>query len=196
MTTKDIELAEKIFGPDIGCLKGKSTRQNALHVVEDEIDIPKELTKSQQDVTLCIDGMKVNGLWFLTTISRNLYYRTAQLVPHQTADVYREALRSVIDVYNQAGMKVARIHADNEFRAVLKDLQTVYDLEINYANPGDHVPEAECNNRTIKKRVRATYHQLPYSSLTKTMVKYLVSESTRKLNYFPAKHGVSDYYSP
>ena len=77
VTTKDIELAERIFGPDIGQLKGKSTRRTPIPVVKDEIEIPCELIRSQQDVTLCIDAMCVNGLWFLTTISHNIYFCTA-----------------------------------------------------------------------------------------------------------------------
>ena len=153
VTTKDIDLAEKIFGPDIGQLKGKSTRRAPVHVVENEIEIPRELIRSQQDLTLCIDGMKVNGLWFLTTISRNLYYRTAHYVRHQTPEVYQTALTDVIRVYNRAGLRVSRIHADNEFRAVLEPIRDVLELDINYANPQDHVPEAERNNRTLKERI-------------------------------------------
>ena len=59
-------------------------------------EIPDELIRSQQDVTLCIDALKVNGLWFLTTISRNIYYRTAHYLAHQTADIYYEAITDVI----------------------------------------------------------------------------------------------------
>ena len=67
---------------------------------------------------------------------------------------------------------------------------------MNFANAQEHVPEAERNNRVIKERVRATYHRLPYRHLTRTLVKILVTESAKKLNFFPAKHGVSQYYSP
>ena len=115
VTTKDIELAEKIFGPDVGSLKGKNTRTAPIPVVDNMIEIPRILIQSQQDVTLCIDGMKVNGLVFLTTISQHLYYRTAQFIPHQTTKNYKEALSSVIHCYNKAGFRVQRIHADNEF---------------------------------------------------------------------------------
>jgi hypothetical protein len=37
VTTKDIEIAEKIFGPDISSLKGKTTRQKPIPVIEDYI---------------------------------------------------------------------------------------------------------------------------------------------------------------
>ena len=78
--TADVDLAEKIFGPDIAPIKGKATQRKPMPVTSDVIEIPKELISAQHHVTLCMDGMKVNGLWFLTTISRNIYYRTAQFV--------------------------------------------------------------------------------------------------------------------
>ena len=69
VTTDDIKIAEKTFGPDIGTLKGKTTRLKPLPVMNDYIEIPKELIRAQRKVTLCMDGMKVNGQSFLTTIS-------------------------------------------------------------------------------------------------------------------------------
>ena len=80
VSTEDIELAKEIFGPDIGSLKDKTTRKTPLPVVNNFIDIPQELTLKQQEVTLCIDGIKVNGLSFLTTILKNICYQTAQFV--------------------------------------------------------------------------------------------------------------------
>lgn len=67
---------------------------------------------------------------------------------------------------------------------------------MSFANPHEHVPEVERNNHTIKERIRATYHMLPYQTLTKTMVKILAQESAKKLNVFLAHHGVSEFYSP
>ena len=72
VTTDDIKIAEKIFGPDVGTLKGKTTCRKPLPVVNDYIEIPKELIQAQRKVTLCMDGMKVNGQSFLTTISRKI----------------------------------------------------------------------------------------------------------------------------
>jgi hypothetical protein len=59
VTTNDIKIAEKMFGPDIGTLNGKTTRHKLLPVVNDYIEM----------VILCMDEMKVNGQSFLTTIS-------------------------------------------------------------------------------------------------------------------------------
>jgi len=140
--------------------------------------------------------MEVNCMVFLTTISENLYYRTAQHVSHKNSAAYQEALSDVFRIYKDAGFCVSVIWSDNEFCPLIDDLSNVYDVTMNFANPQEHVPEAERNNRVIKERVRATYHRLPYRHLTKTLVKTLVSESAKKINFLPAKHVVSQYYSP
>jgi len=69
-------------------------------------------------------------------------------------------------------------------------------LNIDMIFPIQVVPEAEQNYRTIKERIRATFHRLPYKAIPRKMVRYLVMDCTHKLNMFPAKGGTSQYYSP
>ena len=184
VTTEDIKIAESIFGKDIGAIKGKTTRRKPAPVVSDYIEIPKELISAQREVTLCMDAMKVNGLAFLTTVCRNLQYRTAQYVKHQTAEVYRDVLGEIFRIYNAGGFRITTIRCDNEFRPLIDPLAHEFNVGMNFANLQEHVPEAEQNNRVIKERVRATYHRLPYTHLTKMLVKMLVTESAKKVNFF------------
>jgi hypothetical protein len=67
---------------------------------------------------------------------------------------------------------------------------------MNFTNTLDHVPEAERNSRTIKKQVQGAYHQLPYKALPRQLIRYLVQTQASQLNLFPAKEGISLYYSP
>ncbi|MGC9213443.1 MAG: hypothetical protein ACP5F2_08285 [Athalassotoga sp.] len=70
------------------------------------------------------------------------------------------------------------------------------DVDMNYTTTDEHVPEAERNNRTIAERIRCAYHNLPYKAISKLMLCYLSMVSTKQLNLFPAKGGVSSYLSP
>jgi hypothetical protein len=67
---------------------------------------------------------------------------------------------------------------------------------MNFTNAQDHVPEAERNNHTIKERIRAAYHRLPYKAIPRIMINYLAMIQANKLNLFPVKGGISKYYSP
>jgi hypothetical protein len=69
-------------------------------------------------------------------------------------------------------------------------------IQMNYASPQENVPEAEHNNQVIKEQICATYHHLPYDRLPRIMFKVLIDDSAKKLNFFPAKNGISQYYSP
>ena len=68
ITLEDIDIASKIFVPDIASLKGKSTRTKTTPVIEDNIQVPTELINNNVNVELCIDTMYVNGMTFLTSI--------------------------------------------------------------------------------------------------------------------------------
>ena len=41
VTERDVNIAEKIFGPDVGSLKSKTTRRKPEAVKEDEIEVPQ-----------------------------------------------------------------------------------------------------------------------------------------------------------
>ena len=68
VTTKDVVLAEKIFGKDIGIIKGKTTRRRPVPRVKDQLTIPPELYE-RISLEMCMDIMFVNEIPYLTTIT-------------------------------------------------------------------------------------------------------------------------------
>jgi hypothetical protein len=196
VTLQDVDNAEAIFGPDIGTLKGKSTRKPPTPVRDDQVEIPPELLAQHADLTFCMDLMFVNGIPMFTGIDRSIRHRALVPIENRTSAELYKALDVVFRHYNKAGFQITCIHCDQEFRPLMDKVADELDVEMNYTTTDEHVPEAERNNRTIKERIRATYHNLPYKVLPRVMLRYLAMVSTEQLNLFPAKGGVSAYLSP
>jgi hypothetical protein len=70
------------------------------------------------------------------------------------------------------------------------------DVKMNFTKAKDHVPEVEQNNGTIKERIQAAYHRLPYKAIPQIMIQSMAMNQANQLNLFPVKGGVSSYYSP
>ncbi len=196
ITTVDIDIAERIFGTDIGTLKGKGKETKPSHIPEDYVKIPQELYESQQAITLCVDGMYVNGIPFLTTVSRRIIYRTAQRLQTQKSECLLQCIKNVAQIYKSGNFTIARIHVDNEFRSLLDPIRSELQAEVHYTNKDEHVPEIENCNKVIKERVRSDYHRLPYKHLPLVMLEILVMQSASNLNLFIPKGGASNQYSP
>ena len=160
------------------------------------VSIPYELHEAQHDVCLYIDIMNVNGMPFLTTISKNIMYRTAMWVADCNAPTITSLIESILKVYQQAGFQVTEIYMDCEFKPVLLVLQdNRWSFTTNLANTQEHVPEAECNNHFLKEHIHAMNHGIPYKWLPHTIICDMVMETVAKLNYFPTKGGCSNYFS-
>jgi hypothetical protein len=88
-------------------------------------------------------------------------------------------LKNVIRIYKNAGFNIKRNHGDIEFQLILDQLDANFNIVFNFTG----VPEAERNNRVIKKRVRAAFHCLSFVKVPKVMVQVMVMESAKNLNF-------------
>ena len=88
---------------------------------------------------------------------------------------------------------IGTVHSNPEFKAVLYKVETTQAAKVTYWRTAEHVPEAESNNLVIHERTRETFHRLPCQFLHEAALIVLVIVSTKCLNYFPPKGGVSDY---
>ena len=196
ITHEDINLAETIFGKSMGEIKGKILRQNKTIEDTESINIPEELIQQNKNLELSIDTMHVKGLLFLTSISHELYYRMAQYLPSKHQKHYIQCIKELLTIYKFGKFNIKSIHCDQEFRYILQDFANENNIQLICAPSQAHVPRAERNIRTIKERDRSLFHNLPYRGLPKTIMKYLVMQTTAALNNFPARYGLSRYYSP
>jgi hypothetical protein len=101
VTREDILIAEKIFGPDIGSLKGKTVRRDTDHVEVSATPVPSELMSQYRNVTIGADIMFVNKLPFFVTISRNIKFGTAVLITDQKHETLVKAVRDVLNIYKK-----------------------------------------------------------------------------------------------
>jgi hypothetical protein len=53
------DVAEKIFGPNTGTSKGKSTRKAPNAVKKDFIEMPEETKEKHRKVTLCVASINL-----------------------------------------------------------------------------------------------------------------------------------------
>ena len=92
--------------------------------------------------------------------------------------------------------RIKYIQCDREFEPIMDPICDNLGVTMDYSNAQDHVPPAERNNRTIKEMFCVGLHQTGYKTIPKTMIISLCEHGTMMLNMFPAKHGISDHYSP
>ena len=176
-------------------MKGKSTRSKPTPAVHDVVSIPKRLLYLHKNVHLFMDIMYVNGLAFLMTISKHLYYRTATYLTDEKANTLYKAMDGVFNKYNNAGYKIKHISADNQFQASLEAIQDELRVTLHFSAAQEHVPEAERNIRTVKDTIRSVIASIPYTYLLNIMTKMLVAEATTRLNFFVNVNGI-EHYSP
>lgn len=107
-------------------------------------------------------------------------------------------MKEVLKIYNIGRFTATEIHCDNESYKTMDDFTGAQHptIKMDYITVQEHIPKAEQYKRVIKEHVRATYHRLPFTHLPLLLVKYVVLESTTKVNCVPNKHGVSKHYSP
>ena len=91
--------AERIFGPNLGALKGKTVYRRGVLVSGRIEGVPPSILERYQKVTLSIDIMFVNGIPFLLTISRGLQFGTAENLLNRQVPTVATALEKVIKLY-------------------------------------------------------------------------------------------------
>ena len=87
--------------------------------------------------------------------------------------------------YNTGGFYIQLVHCNGEYKSLIDPIKDKLNADMNFANPGDHVPEAECNNQTIKECITAAFHCLPHAIQGSAKSEDLIFEYGV---YFQAQH--------
>ena len=192
VTVQDVHNANRIFGPALANLRGKTTEKKE-HVRVDYVKIPRDLVNMHTYVTLVADVMFVNDLPFLVTSSRGICLVTIEYLPSRTAKRLALTLERVIKVYTRGGFVVQTMMMDKEFE---KLVDLLHNVTINTTAAQEHVGEIERKIRVIKERARGTMNTLPYPQLPGLMTIELMHFCVMWMNAFPVKSGVSEKWSP
>ena len=195
VTRKDVVRAERIWGPDVGSLIGKTVR-HGQHGVRIEIEpIPREIMENHRNVTLAGDIMKVNKVPFLVSISQNIKFGTVEAINNQKAKTILLAVQNIRRLYRSRGFRVRVMKMDGEFECIRGELADMQ-ITLNIVSRNEHVPEVERRIRTIKERSRSVYNMLPFKKIPMQMTVQMVYNCNFWLNVFPPTPGVSDPISP
>jgi hypothetical protein len=125
ITKADIIAAEDIFGPEVGSLKGKTTRRRPHKVRQIIEHLPAEVMARYRNVTLCVDIMFVNEIPMLVTLSRKVKFATVEAIPNRASSSVMKGIKAVVQVYHRAGFNANVALMDGEFtklRGALADI--------------------------------------------------------------------------
>lgn len=196
ITVDDARRAIVIYGPDRATLQGKTVKKSGANTAvptHSPVELPSALLEDHNDITPALDFFFVQGMAFLHTISRKLKFCTISPVKSRSKAMMLHEVLGVVKLYQSRGLSVVDIHADMEFKCIENDMIPV---RLNLTAHDDHVGEAERSIRTVKERVRADVHGLPFKRLPKVIVLELLRQTITVLNQFPALDGISATLSP
>jgi len=193
VTMRDYQIAENIYGKDLGVIKGKTVRVKPKQVVIDTTSVIHE----KQNVVLAVDIMHLTSLNFLITVARNIRFITATFLPDRRKKTIVHAMRQVIGIYRGKGHQVTDVEfteteerpihtilADNEFVAIQAEMEED-GINVNTTAKEEHVPEVERQNRVIKERARAIIQTMPYAGIPRKIRIALIQYVVYWLNNIP-----------
>jgi hypothetical protein len=192
ISKEDIAVAEQLFGPNVGALKGKTVYQAGVPVHGRIEGVPPSLRDRLQNMVMAIDIMFVNKIPFLVTCGQGVRFGTIENLKNQQVTTVASALDTVIHLYHQWGLVVGTINADGKFEPLQEVLTSV---SFNLCAKEEHVPEIERYIRTVKDRMHSGYNSLPFERIPCMMVIHLAANAVFWLNAFPHPDGMSNTLS-
>ena len=195
VTPRDVIIANKVFGPDVGALKGKTTRRNPP-IVDSPMSVDTtSILEHYGEITLCVDLMYVNKVPLLVRLSRNIKFGMMEAVTDRKEASLLKCIKGVVALYRMAGFRVTVALMDGKFVPLRGGLAEL-GLRLNETSRDEHVGDIEWYICTIKERMRAIYNTLPFHKIPARLVVEMAKTAVFWLNAFPAAGGASHCLSP
>ena len=116
VTVEDIEIAEKISGPNVSSLKVRTAIKTPKVVVDNFIEIPIELIENNQELILFMDTLFINQQALFTKIDRDTRFRRFFPIANRKKEECCRSLDVVMRHYNRAVFSVKHIECDRKFK--------------------------------------------------------------------------------
>ena len=164
VTSRDVAIADHVFGPPTATLKGRTTKKASPPIVP----IAPVVIEANQSVE--IDVMFVNRLPFLVAIIVPLGYSLVDYVPNRKEKEIHESLFKFITKIRSRGITITHVVSDNEGSAHTAETKlNSMSIQLSTTAAGEKAHRVERRIRFIKERVRAIIHSLPYRLCAKLL---------------------------
>ncbi len=126
VTSQDVDVALKIWGASVALLKGKTVRHKPPLIMEDVIEVPKEIWQLHKRVTLTIDIFFVNGVPYFVTFSLRICFLLVMHLQNQKIETIFKALKAMHNNYLQRGFQIVFIKSDGKFKPMEGMISELY----------------------------------------------------------------------
>ena len=138
----DVIMANKLFRPNIGAMKGKTTRRGPP-IIDSPVSVDTtSILEHYREVTLCVDLMYVNEVPLLVALSHNIKFGTMEAVADQKEVTLLGCIKGVLSLYRKARFKVTVALMDGEFVPLCGGLAEL-GIHLNETSRDEHIGDIE-----------------------------------------------------
>ena len=114
-------MAEDIYEPSMPYLKGKTVRRKIQHVEPVNItSVHQTILDKYKEVNICCSLMHINGIGFLSTISRNIMFAIVSMIKNRKIENVVDEIPHVHKLCMFSGFKMTHMHTDCEYEQLRK----------------------------------------------------------------------------